>query len=280
MQAFSESQDIKLEVPVVDAEGLPYTEACLVKYILTDSDQEKLTDGELASVINKAEITIPKQFNTVPEGQVKDIRFLTVRFSKIDGAYLSTQKIEYLINNDDPLVVGQNSFVTLEKFKLLASTTAGLTYVSKANDEEIVNALVESYERLSRLRYRLSPSMRQEHVGYVSEVAWRPRAITDDDPLGLLTRSFRLQDITPESYSQLPEKFRNALAKAQVVECDAVLAPTDTIEERRRKGVILETINEVKMMFSATMPIRQSVSSKTLSILSPYLDRSIRLARV
>ena len=278
MKAYPENTDLSFEVTPVDADGKTYEEDCSLKYELMDVDGKTVCSGELNE--KPFAIAIGADFNRVGEERSTDIRFLKVTFYRADSTLLSQQKLEYLLQGENPLVVGKNSFVTLEQSKLLSATIPNLEYIEKANETQLINALTESYERIARLRFRFTASMRMENVGYISEVAWRPRAITDDDPLSLTTRRFTLDEVTPETFEQLPEKFRKALAKAQILESNAVLAPTDTVEERRRKGVILETINEVKMMFSSTTPIKNSVSSKTLSVLLPWLDNSIRVRRV
>lgn len=278
MKTYPENTDLSFEISPVDAEGNAYEGECTLSYDLTDVDGKIVCSGEVTTT--PFAVAISAESNKITNGNATDIRFLKIRFLDADGKLISQQQLEYLLQNENPLTVGENSFVTLEQFKLLAQTIPNLEYLAKATDTQIINALLESYEKIARLRYRLNATMRMDNVAYISEVAWRPRAITDDDPLSLTSRRFTLEDLTPEAFATLPERFRKALAKAQVVECNAVLSPTDTIEDRRRKGVILETINEVKMMFSSTTPIKNSVASKTISILYPWLDNSIRIRRV
>ncbi len=279
MKAYPENTDLSFEVTPVDADGKAYEDECSLKYELTGVDGKNVCSGELGAKPFK--IDIRAKFNVISDDKATDIRFLKVGFYRPDGSLISQQKTEYLLQGENPLTVGKNSFVTLEQSKLLTATIPGLEYAEKANDTQWVNALTESYERISRLRFRIGVvNSRMENVGYISEIADRPRAITDADPFDLLHSSFHLDDLSEDEFGRLPEKFRKALAKAQIIESNAVLAPTDTIEERRRKGVILETINEVKMMFSSTTPIKNSVSNKTLSILLPWLDNSIRIRRV
>ncbi len=280
INTYPEDKDISLEFSVLDAAGESYSGVCVAKYSLFDTNGDPVTSGTVENVETVLNLTIGKEFNQVADGQIKDLRFLRVTFYTPEDELISEQKLTYLLNNDNPLVICGNSFVSFNQFRLIEASTSGLSNFSKATDDEIVVALVEAHDRLCRLRYRLPFNVRMESIAYVSEVASRPRAITDDDPIGLYGASFSLDDITQEEYAQLPEKFRKALEKAQVLEADNVLAPTDTIEDRRKKGVILETINEVKMMFSNTTPVSYSVSSKVLSLLAPYLDRSVRCRRV
>lgn len=279
MNTYPEGKDTEIEVQVIDTSGELFTSSCSAKWILTDVDGEILTQGEVEEVTNGfCKILIEGKFNNAESGRIKDMRILHVEFSA-EGADLQDQAIKYLIAAKTPLIVGANSFVTLEQAQLLAETTPNMTMFQNATDEKIIQSLASAYEKISSYRFRLSSKAVMENIAFVSETAWRPRAITDDDPMGLHSYRFKLSEVTPESYKTLPEDFRKALSKAQVLEANSQLAPTDSIEQRRRKGVILETINEVKMMFSSTTPVKESICSEAMSILSPWIDRSMKIGR-
>lgn len=279
MNTYPEGKDAVIEVQVIDASGEPFLTACTAKWMLTDVDNEILATGEAEGDQGVCKITISKDYNNAESGRIKDLRTLFVDFVA-DGAELQEQSIKYLISAKTPLVVGANSFVTLEQAQLLAATTPNMQQFETATEEKMIQSLANSYDKIVRYRFRISATQAMEGIGYVSEIAWRPRAITDDDPMGIRAYSFKLTEVTPETFKTLPEDFKKALAKAQVLEANASLAPTDTIEQRRRKGVILETINEVKMMFSSTTPVKESICSEAMTILSPWIDRSMRIARV
>ena len=59
-----------------------------------------------------------------------------------------------------------------------------------------------------------------------------------------------------------------------------MLASTDSIEERRRRGVILETVHEVKQMFSSVRPANEKLTRNAMLVLAPYLDTTNRVRRV
>lgn len=279
MNTYPEDKDIEIEVQVIDASGEPFMDSCDAKWTLTDVDDEILSKGEVKGVTEGVcKIKIESKFNTAESGRIKDMRVLYVEFST-ENTELQEQTIKYLVAAKTPLVVGANSFVTLEQAQLLAETTPNMTYFKSASEEQIVQSLSASYEKIASYRFRLNTRAVMENVAFVSEVAWRPRAITDDDPMGLHSYRFKLSEVTPESYKTLPEDFRKALSKAQVLEANSQMAPTDSIEQRRRKGVILETINEVKMMFSSTTPVKENICSEAMSILAPWIDRSMRIGR-
>lgn len=277
MTSYPESTKIDLLLPILGADGQPFTEVCTAKYVLSDVDGKELLKSEIKSAQNEVTISIGEEFNVVPVGQIKDARSLVVTFIKSDDSVISESKQFYLIESKTPLVVGVNSFVSLEKFRLIASTTPKMTYFAKATDDEIVVALAESCSKLKRYRYNLGRSTAMNNVSYVSEVAHKPMSIMDY--CHLHSQGDILKDLTPEFYKLLPEDFRTALEKAQVIEANHILSPTDDIAERRQKGVILETINEVKMMFSNVAPIKSNTSTEALAVLSPWLIRNVRLAR-
>lgn len=282
MICYPEKNDVALTITVLDASGQPYAEACNAEWKVLDSEDEELTAGQAEGVEGSLSLVVEAKFNEVASGNVKDFRRVRVKFTKPDdGALISGQDEIFFIRSEAPLIVGENSFVNYNNYLILTQTTPHLDNCETASEDEAVVALLEAHDRLMRLRYRLPISyFRQENVGYVSEVAWRPRAITDDDPFGWGCYRFTLDEVTPEEFAKLPEKFRKALAKAQVIEANAVLEPTDSIEEKRRKGMILETINEVKQMFSSTMPVNTKLTRESMNVLAPYLDTTVRLRRV
>lgn len=126
---------------------------------------------------------------------------------------------------------------------------------AKADDAKITNGLRASCRKICGMRFK-------KHIFEVS---------------GLNIRSLR--GISSEDFEKLPDYFKEDLKAAQVLESNELLSPVDSIEERRRKGVILETINEVKMMFSNVTPVKSQICERALSVLSPYLDRSARIGR-
>lgn len=279
MNTFLEDQLVTLELPVVDASGASYSGSWQASWTLSDVNGEEVAKGDLSGEGETMKVGIDAQYNHVESGKIKDLRSFSATLTAVQSeAVLQPVKTTYLLTSSQPLIVGQNSAVTYEMFQLIAATTPKLDQLTKASEDEAVIALSNAYKKLSKYRYRLTASFPMEHIQYVSEVAWRPRAITDDNPFTY--HRFKLKDLTEKSFEQLPEDFREALALAQVYEANAILSPTDTIVDRRRKGVILETIHEVKMMFSSTTPVKEYLSTEALEVLSPWIDRSVRLTRV
>ena len=81
-----------------------------------------------------------------------------------------------------------------------------------------------------------------------------------------------------DAKEQQQEEAREAAMQAQLAEANDVLE-VDSIAERRRQGLILETIGEVKQMFSSIIPAQMAVSSKAMSYLSRYLASGKKIGR-
>lgn len=284
MDLYPENTSVKFTFEVKDASGEPLDEPCNASVRLYDVDGNVLFSGNAEEVSKSFDFVAGKEQNQVPRGQTKDLRRVVVRFVKPlaegeeEPEFISSEERYYLLYAEAPLTVGENSFTTYDGFLLLAANMPHLDQIAEKTKDEIVVALLEAHDRLMRLKYRLPYSTRMENVGYVSEVAWRPRSITDYNPWGA-EYHFSLDEVTPEEFAKLPEDFRKALAKAQVIEANSVLEPTDSIEERRRKGVILETINEVKMMFSNVTPVNQKISRGAMAVLGKYIDTTVQIRR-
>lgn len=280
MNCYPENTQLAFPIEVYGKTGVPYKDTCKMEFKLLDPEGKVLFSGSNDAVEWKTSVVVASEYNSIKPGEMKSIRRLIVHCKSLeDDSLIFSDEIVYFIVSEEPLVIGENSFVTYEGYLLIASMTPNLDQLSGKTKEEVVVALRESFDRLKGLKFKLPYRTKQENVGYTSEVAWRPRAITDNDPMGISSYRFKLDDVTPEEFVKLPEKFRNALSKAQVIEANEVLAPTDSIEEKRRKGVILETIHEVKMMFSSTTPVNQKICRNAMRVLAPYLDTTVRVRR-
>lgn len=277
MKTYPTSSSIEIAVPILLEDGEPYVDECSFKFELKDTHGKTLLSGEESNVYLNAIVKIAPEYNVVPVGQIKDARSLFLTFIDTNGEIFSETKVFYFIDSKEPLTVGLNSFVTVDRGRLLASCRSNLDYISNANDEQMALALNEACNKIRKYKFRVPIYDRAENIGYVSTIASRPRSYSD---MMLSATTITLQNMTPEFYETLPENFKTALEQAQVIEANSILTPTDQIEERRQKGVILETINEVKMMFSNTAPIKSSVSNEAMKILSPWIVRTISIARV
>lgn len=245
-------------------------------------EQELETEQqEESEVVDKSQVTIVTsgETNTLAEGMSRDIRVICLKIMTTEGG---TEFLEYTygISVADPLEVGVNSFVTYRQAQRLAMDIPKLNNWEKLSAAQRISALMEARTRICRLSFDLGKiQLDMTRQDYVVQAAGKPRVVKVGEIFGVDEGAVNLSDLTKEEFENLPEAFRQALAVAQVAEADDILE-VDSIADRRRQGLILETIGEVKQMFSNVLPSSyRSISSKASGYLSRYLTSGKKLAR-
>jgi hypothetical protein len=283
MNVYPAASVIELCVPLEDDLGDIIEDIAAVSYRVENADQEILvatTPIEITPESVEVKILIDSEINTLADEDVRDIRFVRLFIEKESGA---TTEIEtsYGISADDPLTVGVNSFATWRELVKLTMEVPNLGNWDSANKADRVAALIDARVRICRMAFDLNKlQLDMTRQDYEVQAAGRPRSVRDGDPFGILGGTISLRDLTPEEFVKLPEPFRTALAKAQLAEANDILE-TDSITERRRQGLILETIGEVKQMFSSLLPPSAStLCSRAQGYLSPYLSTTRKITRV
>ena len=95
------------------------------------------------------------------------------------------------------------------------------------------------------------------------------------DPFWVVTGIRYLKEA---DFKKWPKDFQNALRRAQLYEADQILKG-DPVGDKRRAGVVSETIGEAKMFFNARPPLRLALCVQAMETLSPYLHSSRRIGR-
>lgn len=217
-------------------------------------------------------VTVDGDVNTVAADSANELRIITLQCTTTTGKSIVTGK--YVVEQDEPLIVGVNSFVTLDQAELLALTMPGLDW-DMSTDMEKTAALMDSRERMGRLSFTLLDFNHDQSL----------ISFTPETPFYVGTRVNSIFNINgsiaymnAEQYMALPKIFRDAMAKAQVADAADTLSP-DRITEMRRKGVILDTIGQTKQMFANSRPAQAPISSKAMGYLSRFLNTSLRIGR-
>lgn len=214
-----------------------------------------LSEDDLESLLS---ITIDPELNELGEDEATAYRSVELVIKLFDGTYRQYQD-EYMIIGGKELIVGVNSFLTYGGAQKLSYQTPLIDHWNEAEKEERVKALHEAYNRICLLSFYVVEKWDYKHAAF-------PKA------------AFNLNSISREEYLGLSSKFRKALEMAQLVEADDVLN-VDSIDERRRRGLILETIGESKQMFDSGKALTFPVSSRALRYLGKYLITSKRTGR-
>lgn len=246
---------------------------------LTDEpEQEEPSEPVEEETISEVIIQTSEEVNTLKEETSRDIRIICLKAKTRSGAVYSLE-YAYGLTIADPLTVGVNSFMTYRQAQKMAMDMPKLNNWESMSQSQRISALLEAKQRICRLAFDFGQvQLDMTKQDYVVQAAGKPRCVQVGEIFGVYGGSVKLEDLSVEDFEALPTKFRTALMQAQLAEANDVLE-VDSIAERRRQGLILETIGEVKQMFSSIIPAQMAVSSKAMSYLSRYLASGKKIGR-
>lgn len=285
----SESKElVKSMVYVPDGEDYPeitetpaepeepeVSEEALSEEPAPEEPSEEPTEQE---TISEVTVLTSEDVNTLNEDSSRDIRIICLKAKTKTGAVFSLE-YAYGLTVSDPLQVGVNSFMTYRQAQKMAMDMPKLNNWESTSQSQRISALLEAKQRICRLSFDFGQvQLDMTKQDYVVQAAGKPRCVKVGEIFGVYGGSVKLEDLSVEDFEALPTKFRTALMQAQLAEANDVLE-VDSIAERRRQGLILETIGEVKQMFSSIIPAQMAVSSKAMSYLSRYLASGKKIGR-
>lgn len=246
---------------------------------LTDEPkQEEPSEPVEEETISEVIVQTSEEVNTLKEETSRDIRIICLKAKTKSGAVFSLE-YAYGLTIADPLTVGVNSFMTYRQAQKMAMDMPKLNNWESMSQSQRISALLEAKQRICRLAFDFGQvQLDMTKQDYVVQAAGKPRCVQVGEIFGVYGGSVKLEDLSVEDFEALPTKFRTALMQAQLAEANDVLE-VDSIAERRRQGLILETIGEVKQMFSSIIPAQMAVSSKAMSYLSRYLASGKKIGR-
>lgn len=246
---------------------------------LTDEpEQEEPSEPVEEETISEVIVQTSEEVNTLKEETSRDIRIICLKAKTKSGAVFSLE-YAYGLTIADPLTVGVNSFMTYRQAQKMAMDMPKLNNWESMSQSQRISALLEAKQRICRLAFDFGQvQLDMTKQDYVVQAAGKPRCVQVGEIFGVYGGSVKLEDLSVEDFEALPTKFRTALMQAQLAEANDVLE-VDSIAERRRQGLILETIGEVKQMFSSVIPAQMAVSSKAMSYLSRYLASGKKIGR-
>lgn len=240
----------------------------------SEEPSEPVEEDTISEVI----VQTSEEVNTLKEETSRDIRIICLKAKTRSGAVFSLE-YAYGLTIADPLTVGVNSFMTYRQAQKMAMDMPKLNNWESMSQSQRISALLEAKQRICRLAFDFGQvQLDMTKQDYVVQAAGKPRCVQVGEIFGVYGGSVKLEDLSVEDFEALPTKFRIALMQAQLAEANDVLE-VDSIAERRRQGLILETIGEVKQMFSSIIPAQMAVSSKAMSYLSRYLASGKKIGR-
>ncbi|MPQ56298.1 hypothetical protein [Duganella sp. FT27W] len=278
MNVFSAGTPVTLAVPLVDYVG-NQVDVARVEYRVTDQEGieivplTQLTDFVAGSDV--ATVSIAPLGNTLKAGAKQALRVVELNCTLADSNTWMTSA-SYVISTLDPLVAGANSFMTYAQAEFTSISVPNLDSWNAADPRARIAALIDAREHICQLSFtplNAGVNWGQDSLNYIPEGTRSTNYVG-----GLLSPGGDLSQLTPDQFSQLPPRFIDALAKAQLVEADSILAG-DSVERKRRDGLIQDVVGESSQTFRQGKPLDMPVSRRALRYLSLYITFAKRIGR-
>lgn len=292
MDVFLAGTPVSLSIPLVDRSGnqivadsveyrvVSQTGAALVERATLSS----FSSGDATAIVDvpaslNALTPIPSNitFSQLDSFSVREIRTIEL-FLNVAGNTVPFSK-SYAIEPAEPLVVGINSFQTFSQAELTSLDISNVPGWNSASDSEKIAALITARQHICQLNFWMLNSnvnWGQDNLNYVPEGAYEsPVASANRTPFVF---NGNLSLLTPKQFEALPVRFKAALYRAQLVEADSIIGG-DPVDERRKHGIVVETIGETKQMYRQSKPLDLPCCRRALQYIGYYITFGRKVGR-
>lgn len=239
-------------------------EAQKVSYrILNHKDEEIQPKTEPVDVsgVDFFDIEVPAELNILKDGNQQEIRLIEIYIETSVGV-IKTEEY-YTIQSEAVLVAGENSFQSYAGALMTALTITDLSGWDNATKDDRIKAMIEARRTFGRLRFRYNFDS-QDHI-YDESVN-----VTD------------ITKLTVDEFNNLPEDFKEALKRAQILEANEQLVDDDfkDIERLASLGVTRSEVYEAKISLgSGKRPYKTTLCSRAMRELTKWLLFRKRIVR-
>lgn len=279
MDVFSAGTDVALQVPLQDKVGNPLTVSA-ISYRVTDENGVELVPATaLASFVAgsaAAGIAIPAAENTLAAGVARGLR--NVELTCTIGGNQIFLHAAYAIEIADPLVVGVNSFMTYAQAEFTALGLPNIDAWNGADEQARIAALMDARSHIVQLSFtplNSNVNWGQDSLNFIPEGTYNTDYVGDSS---MFLFNGNLDLLRPDQFKSLPSRFVDALKRAQVVEADAILGG-NSIEQKRREGLVQDNIGESRQMFRQSKPLELPVCRRALGYLGYFVTFAKRIGR-
>lgn len=206
------------------------------------------------------------------DGVSSEGREIVVTVTESDGDLIEIRDY-FVIVAAHQLQLMKNTFVTYPQALSLRQTFGGKMdgWDAEMDHQRRIQALVHAYANLSRVAYFIANNINSNPKNYA---AWGEGY---DGPFDLSYR-VRLKTLSTDQFNTLPSNFTSAMKRAQMVEANVLLGG-DIVGEKRRDGIISETIGESSTFFNSKPYLSLPFSRQAFEIVRPYISIQTRIAR-
>ena len=234
-------------------------------YSVYDDEGSVVDSGAVSGIVGdetEIKVTVTAVNNSIG-ANANGARTVVLNVTTASGSHEMNQT--YVLERFAFLAVPTESGMTLPQAMMLSRGVAqsAVEIWADVEDNERKAALREAWFRLSSIPFK----------------PWRSdQVIPNDVPAELISWTTPLNELTAESWSLLPENFKTALKRAQLLEA-CVLLGGDAAWDRRQDGLISKTVGESSEMFVSNKASQNTVSPRAFRELRAYVKRSITIGR-
>jgi len=244
MNIFPSGKSITSTVPFASASGDLVTPTALSYRLLTE-DGTELVASTVVSLVQDAtsvDVTIDAQFHDLGT-ELRGLRTIELTMETAAGTVVALER--YVIESSGIIDFGVNSFQTYDDALLESSYMIDVDTWQSETPQRQRSALIEAYTNLGRLNYKTAIALRE---------------------------------MTPDELALVDSRLLVALKKAQIAEANFLLGG-ESVGDKRRLGLLSESVGESSQMYRSGKPLKLPVSEKALGYLSGYISWTIRLDR-
>ena len=271
IETYQNGSSAKITLNVADESGNQLSPDSITYQILGPSGNVIVpeTSTTFSPLTFTFDVNVASSVNTILSPKVKrEARVIVVSF--VTGDNIVTVRHIYAVVKSVVLEFMQNSYQTIEDAEVLALSIAKLDNWNEASMSDKILALEEAYQRIGRFAFQIVDPTQTYPV----------TAVNSKDTLAASEITITgLNEMLDVDVSALPDNFLLAIRRAQIVEANFILEPGDSIVNKRRGGLMSETVGESSQMWRPGKPILLPVCRETMEELSGYIKYGIRTGR-
>lgn len=208
---------------------------------------------------------------TLPEGEVAAGRELVVTLLDTNNDEREIRDYFVLVS-PTPLAVTSNSFVTFPEALAIRRSFGALDGWDANDPGRQQSALVEAHRRLCQMGFSVP--------GYTGNKANQKSAAygTGSDDAFHSSANVRLATLSLSEFDTLPEAFRKAVKRAQMAEANVLLGG-DPIVDKRKSGLISETVGESSAFFQSKPYLNLPISRQAYEEVRRYIRLRVSIKR-
>lgn len=258
-------QTSKFVISLNDDTGTPY-DGVSASWELFDARGNSVVAGVVADYVASAATAVFEIDGTnlaLPEGETNAGFELVVYLTMSDGSETEVRDY-FLVVARNPLAVATNSFVSYPEAIALRQEFGQLVGWDGNDQTRHAQALIEAYRRLCRMSFKVP--------GFVASGKDQKSAMygLGTDAPWISSPRVRVSTLTLEQFDALPAPFRRALKRAQLAEANVLLGG-DPVGDKRKAGIISETIGETSAFFQSKPYLNLPISKQAFEEVRRYV---------